>query len=267
MGFFDALGDLLPGGLIDFGGKWLSNEFIGKPNAKTAWERSMEGSALAFQRSYDAYKRRYQDTTEDMRLAGLNPILAATSGFNVGSSPQMSAPQAFQPHQPLTSPVTAGKEFAEIGEIQEAERKHRMEIRKSRAEANKAIEQAYKILEEKKLVTAQMRNIRKQIILNDKRIWTELANFYKVTGEAYVAFSKEGLNEAMKTRVWKEIEKIEAEVRAQVLKLKELERSNEVFSGPVGLKIKYLQELQKGIRINTNLVPGLGKPVKGGKPK
>lgn len=64
----------------------------GMIGAKYASGLSGDAARAAFERSYKAYKRRYQDTTADMKAAGLNPILAATSGFNVGGG--VSAPMA-----------------------------------------------------------------------------------------------------------------------------------------------------------------------------
>lgn len=58
-------------------------------------QRAMEAADLAYQRSVQSYRRRYQWAVEDMKRAGLNPILAASGGFQVGSgvNAPMSIPQ------------------------------------------------------------------------------------------------------------------------------------------------------------------------------
>ncbi len=95
-----GVGGSVLGGLVDVGMSWLGNEIIAKPNAERAYKDSKEASALSFERSYGAYKSRYQDTMKDMKAAGLNPILAASSGFKPSSAPQAATAQAFQaqPH-------------------------------------------------------------------------------------------------------------------------------------------------------------------------
>jgi hypothetical protein len=90
-GFFDFVKDIgsgvvkaATGGLVDLGTQYIGNELLGKPNAKDAWERQKNAAKLAYDRSMGAYKSRYQNTMADMRAAGLNPILAASGGFQVG---------------------------------------------------------------------------------------------------------------------------------------------------------------------------------------
>lgn len=103
---------------IDLGAKWLGNELISQPNsalsfeqtkaamelqnkyniaaADKSWKRSLEAATIAnsrnvynartaFEREINTYGKRYQLTMKDMEKAGLNPILAASQGFNVGS--------------------------------------------------------------------------------------------------------------------------------------------------------------------------------------
>ena len=46
-------------------------------SARDAREWQGEQAGIAFERNMEAYRQRYQNTTADMRAAGLNPILAA----------------------------------------------------------------------------------------------------------------------------------------------------------------------------------------------
>lgn len=60
--------------------------------ATTEWKRNLYATEQAYLRERNAYRNRYQWTMADMRDAGLNPILAASGGFNVGS--QVDTPPA-----------------------------------------------------------------------------------------------------------------------------------------------------------------------------
>lgn len=86
---------IVTGALVGAGSSVISNLF-GRKNASDANAAASAASAQQWQREYGAYKSRYQDTMADMKAAGLNPILAAGSGFNVGSGPSASTPQTFQ---------------------------------------------------------------------------------------------------------------------------------------------------------------------------
>lgn len=92
MGFLDSIGELFSSVPIigDIAGS-LFNDHIADDNAKLAYDRNQYSSAL----QYNRYKQRYQDVTADMKSAGLNPILAASSGFNIGSGPQVTSAQAY----------------------------------------------------------------------------------------------------------------------------------------------------------------------------
>ncbi len=112
------------GGLLDFGGSVLQDKYINQPNSAQAfidskegaakqYEREKESSALQFSKEYGAYKNRYKDTMADMKNAGLNPILASSSGFNVGSGPSaskanVSSANAYLTSQPNVDPTKSG---------------------------------------------------------------------------------------------------------------------------------------------------------------
>lgn len=60
--------------------------------AEANYRRAADAAKTAWKRDMYSYQRRYQWTTADMKKAGLNPILAASGGFSVGSG--VNAPMA-----------------------------------------------------------------------------------------------------------------------------------------------------------------------------
>lgn len=97
-GAIKGLGSGISAGLGGIGGLASSAlDFgMGMYSANRATAASAKAARQMFQLEYDAFKRRYQDTTADMKAAGLNPILAATGGFNVSGGPSAKLPQTYQ---------------------------------------------------------------------------------------------------------------------------------------------------------------------------
>lgn len=84
------------GGAI--GGSIISGLF-GQSSAKSQFDRQLELMERQHQLQVDDYQHRYQWSTQDMRKAGLNPILAATSGIG-GNIAGVSAGNAAQAPTP-----------------------------------------------------------------------------------------------------------------------------------------------------------------------
>jgi organic radical activating enzyme len=91
MGFLSSVGKLFSSVPIvgDIASAFLGDS-IADNNADHANHIARQNSDIAWAR----YKNRYKETTEDMKRAGLNPILASTGGFNVSGQP--STAQSFQ---------------------------------------------------------------------------------------------------------------------------------------------------------------------------
>ena len=90
--FWDSIkkvGEGLIGGAADL--------ILGSVGGIFGHERDMDASAWSHRANMAAYGSRYQSTAADMRKAGLNPILAMTGGFNVGSAPQVRVPSFTNP--------------------------------------------------------------------------------------------------------------------------------------------------------------------------
>jgi hypothetical protein len=80
-------------------------------------ERATDQAKGATALSYGRYKRRYRDTVKDMRAAGLNPILAASGGFDIGNS--VGPSQVYPANMSNFDLSSTAKNFAEAGLMEE----------------------------------------------------------------------------------------------------------------------------------------------------
>lgn len=109
------------------GAATIGSSLLGMKSTSDANQAARLNSAESFAREYGAYKTRYQDTVADMREAGLNPILAASGGFNVGSGASSTPAQTFQTQYPDVS--TSAKNVAEAFESRSRVSKNAQEIK------------------------------------------------------------------------------------------------------------------------------------------
>lgn len=189
MGLWDSiksigsdLVDGLSGGLLDFGGKFAEDMFIGDSNAKQAFDQ---------QKGF--YKNRYQWMMKDMAKAGLNPILAAGSaGFNTSGTPSVN--MATLPQSDYSSAYLHMKE----GDLfDEKEATERVEQMKKLAETKTELMRKYEVRNNARLASAQetktllesqrlMKDIQliaKQVDLTDAQIKIAEKNITQLTME------------------------------------------------------------------------------------
>lgn len=235
------------GGALDLGFQYIGNQLIGKPNAKDAWERMKNAATVAYNRRMTAYKSRYQNTMEDMRAAGLNPILAASGGFQVG---QVTAdiPQAPMAQVPNISATNSGLNMAQMDKASQ-------EAMKAFAEVDQVIANTSKIIEEKNLAIQNIANKRaeekltkvkeKETVQNvrllARKIWTELQNFNKITQEAYylnmqtkLTHSEIARTQGATSKIAWERRQIQKLVKKLELEMVKLQKDSNLYRGPVG---------------------------------
>jgi hypothetical protein len=264
----DIAGDLLG----SVGSAYGANELINKPNAElayeqskeaatTAWERSKEGASTAFmrelysaqqahKRNLIAYRQRFQTTMNDMRKAGLNPILAAGSGgFNVGQTPvapmasavaaRAEKARGFKPDVPVDYLSTGREKTASAKESLENVYLIRAKKGVATQEERKLVEEIYNIQRTYLKIGAEIsqltENIRK---IKAQRDYTQ-ADTIKVENENKLITLKR-----------KELKKIIDKLK---FNLKRLHTLDPMYDRPTG---RYIREFNETLRGLFGKVPG-----------
>lgn len=222
------------------------NYLFGQKQADNANAQAVTNSAVAWDREMGAYRSRYQNTMEDMRAAGLNPILAATGGFNVGNAPSIASAQSFMGN---TSPVNFGSTAYNLAQSFKAKEEGKKAVQEAKAkvqEIRESMVRIYKMRAEKSLVTTQEKEVM-------QRIFNLEQTFFKIGAEIDLI----------------NMDKSEVEQRTQVLrktaqeiqyKLSELKRISNAYDGPAGGLLGYI----KAIFGDLNLGGAVMLPLKRG---
>lgn len=225
-------------------GSTLLSNFLGQQNATTAWERSQEGARYA----YSNWTHRYQDTVKDMKAAGLNPILAASGGFNVSGagSQQPDAPQA---PTPMVNFSSSAEQFASANKQTEEIAKIRAETEKIGQDAKVSMETATKLRAETGKITAEEKTISRRFHFLDME-------FKKLTQETYKAL-EEKYQAQTATKIIKHNLRIAQgkadQIRYELSKLKQI---SDIYDSPVG---RYLQFIESTLdSLNMHFGVGIG---------
>lgn len=137
-----GLDDLIIAGLVTAVASAGASAYSAHEQGK-AQEKMMEEQNVM---NMENYKKRYQVTTEDMRKAGLNPILAATGGFSVGNAPQVQthAPDMSYMSKGISDMANTAKSFFETSQTEEETKKIIEETQKIKNDADLSLAQAEK---------------------------------------------------------------------------------------------------------------------------
>jgi len=258
-GIDDALlGAVIPS-VIGLDGSLMGNIF-NQSNARQATESAREGARDSAEWSKEQYATRYQTTAQDMKAAGLNPILASSGGFSVGSSPTMAAPQAFQA-APIETFSSSAKQFGDLAKTVVDTKKSAEETKNVIADTRKKMEEIDKVMSEKILadkqagkVTMETQESWTRIVSMEMNYATIAANLVKMKEETDLLISKRGLTESERLQVAANTEKIKTETRkvqaeADILvsEVNKFKARNQIYENEAGSILGIIAEVGKSI--------------------
>lgn len=249
MGFFDSIGKVV-GKVANFipGVNLVSSALdlgMGMFTADRANEQAQANSALQWERTYGAYKRRYQDTSADMKAAGLNPILAASGGFNVGSGPQAALPQVHQASVP--PPSSTALSVARTGEA-------KSNIQKNLRQSKLLNQQAKTEITKRANMRAQAGLMNQQEKESVQKVSNLIGEWEKIREESILIANKRNLTvqEILNARQkYKQLKAITDRMRTELAKVKDISK---VYENPGGQVLAYISEI----------LGALGSLLKGG---
>lgn len=211
---------------------WMSYKLVGEPQARQANRWASEASALAWERAVNAYRNRYAWTVNDMRVAGINPIMAATGGFSVGQAPSVETPRVFKAETGRSSfdLASSAKAFKEIDKVEK-------EIDLLEKKADETVANAAKIRAEQGVLTETEKKI-------NQEYWNARQEFNHITQKAYKTAEDRKLIAAKAMEIY-----------ARLVKLNKI---SNVYKGALGQWMAYIQEVAKTLNLGIAIVPGFG---------
>lgn len=206
---------------------------------ETAWENSRAGSLEAFEREQSAYRTRYQTTMNDMRRAGLNPVLAAHGGFNVGTGVQGFNPQSFMAKTPDYTNLGASAKDVSTALTEESKTKVNVEKVKETIAKTAELRASKGLLNKQEaLITEQAAKLVSEINVNEMRIRSMQVDIDK-TQQA--------------TRLLKN------QIRELQYLMVRLKKESEMYGSSAGTVMTWTNGILRSLGISTNIIA----PLKG----
>lgn len=235
MGLFDALGTSLVSGTL--------GQLFNVSNAKRMQDFNISNLGLQRDINEYMYRNRYKWAMEDMRGAGLNPILAfGGSGFSTaGSGPSVSLASAPHMGSPdLTAVASSARSLAEAEEKKTASGLNIARIQEAAANYGKLLAQSAEALAGEFEKRAHARVLTQQEHLVKGKIDQVATDVKRMMAEiSKIDFDKELIQ-------WKANQIIQnIEVINQ--KLPELRLEKQIYEGPAGYWIKATEKWMKAL--------------------
>ncbi len=227
-GFIPGVGPFISKGIEKIGNsssakslsEGISGAVAGLPGAYLKQSMDRSNSARAFESSMGAYKTRYQNTAADMRAAGLNPVLAASGGFNVGSAP--TRPPI--PGVDIGSGASSAKAVREVEQMDTARDKMVQDIKESKRRVEKMGVEIFKI---------------------DAQAWEAVQKTATLLWQAVDYKASAAQKRAA-------MAKINQEIKILVAATIQAEQVGKIHSGVKGAVINYIAEIRKATGITLS---------------
>lgn len=279
-----AIGQFLAGmagqGAAKFMDYGIQDQFADS-NAKDQLHYNLQLMEQQYRYNKSMFSKRYQMMADDLRAAGLNPILAASGGFSPGGSPSVGlSSQSQAPTYNAESIASSAKNFAEAKGVESEIAKRQNEIKEISANIRvKNEEVALKIAqtasERKKagLIQAQEAKALQEVEESVQRVNYMQHQIWKIEQEVTL-INKQILTESERVNLTKvqraETEKkkelLEQEIRKYVAALMQLEKIGDVYKSDVGTALVVINEIIDSLGLGIVLpflTRGLIRPGKG----
>ena len=199
-------------------------------------------SAVQFDREHKAYQSRYQDTVKDMKLAGINPIMAATGGFSVGSGPKSSTPQVYQTPPSQTDIGQSAKSFAQAKKSEKETERVGEEVKEVRQRVKESVMRVKKVRAEKNLVSQQEHESVSRMFMYEQETAKLAQQISQIKSQTQKTDQEYNNLRKMNTQ----IVALTKRITAETAKLKMIAK---VYEGPLGQLLAYLQEIMRSLGI------------------
>jgi len=245
-------------------GSSLASNLFSRWNASTQNKRARSALGLEYDYNAQLYRNRYQWMAEDLERAGLNPILAISSGLSTGGSPSVGLPSISQAYPPTgldfastALSLSKAKEAEKSAALKEAQRK--TELNNAKLVLNNsllAIANTLKARQEAKTAKAKEAEIIQKIENLKQEYLNTVEKILKTKYEAEL-ISRKAFKTSVETSKIAQMEMlINRQCTVEELKrkqltylLSELKRVSEVYEGKAGKPIAYLKQISSLLRI------------------
>ena len=267
MGLFDFVKDIgksVVGGAIDLGTSWVSNELIGKPNQKEAYRLADKNSAKAFARSMEGYRQRIPYTVAGLRDAGLNPILAASGGFNAGNSATSQVGVPAIPTRYDHSATAAARNQATAEKALAESQRVPHEIDQIRQNIKQSMQKVVNMRSEQRLIQANERESINRAFKLEQEFTMIGKQMDKMISEVNLLRQKTNREQQetqrlilLQHQIKQETNLLRKKAKALHHQMSRLRKIDKVYQGPMGQTIAYINAIsgQLGLGAFINVLP------------
>jgi len=239
-------------------GSALLQDQLQDSNAKDAYNRSIAASGMEFDRNVYAYQNRYNWTMQDMEKAGLNPILAASTGYQVGSGPVSGSAQSFMSGGAQIKPFSdsmvntasaykQGREGDRVAaEIQELTAR----ADKQKEEAKVAMEDVLKKRSEKGVNVAKERVLVQTMFNLEQEFLYKVQMFTRLQAEISNITADTNQKKALTEKIADERRLLRNQSKQIEYYLSELKRISDAYEGPAGGILGYVNAISKALNLH-----------------